>query len=457
MSAVDQLTLQNRLDELVAKFDVPGASVGVLTPDGVTLAASGVLNRETGVEATTDSLFQIGSITKIYVTAMVMRLVERGELDLDVPVRTYLPEFRVSDEDATSTVTLQHLLSHTSGIDGDHFVDFGRGDDALEKYVASCADLGQQFAPSASHSYCNAAFSIIGRLMEVVTGRVWDDLLREEVLDPLGLDRTHTLPEEVIRHRAACGHIGKPGALTLSPQWSMPRSTGPAGIINASAEDLLTFAQAFLNHGVVGDTAWLRPGTTASMLEPQVEVPNPYTLGAQWATGWILYNSVEGRVLYGHDGATLGQGAALRCVPDRGVAVVVLANGGGMVDLHQALLRDLLAETADLELPEPLSPVEGASGGDRSANVGTYVRDALTLRFDESGATGLTATLTVTHALASFVAAEPVVVELLLVSDDVYVGQMPGAEAWTSYVFYSLPDGSRYVHTGGRATARVKD
>src|SRR3712207_978478 len=130
---VDQLSLQARLEELAAKYDVPGASVAVLTGDEVTTAAIGVLNRETGVEATTDSLFQIGSITKVYTAALVERLVERGQLDLDEPVRTYLPEFQVADETATRTVTLRHLLSHCSGIDGDHFEDTGRGDDVLEK------------------------------------------------------------------------------------------------------------------------------------------------------------------------------------------------------------------------------------------------------------------------------------------------------------------------------------
>ena len=286
--------LEQRLRDLCAAHDVPGASVAVLVDGEVVTAATGVLNRDTGVEATTDSLFQIGSITKPYTASLVMRFVERGELDLDVPVATYLPEFRVADPTATRTVTLRHLLSHSSGIDGDHFLDTGRGDDVLERYVASCSALAQQFPVGATMSYCNAGFGITGRVLEKVSGRVWDQVLREELLEPLGLEHTMTLPEEVLRFRAACGHVGEPGSLRLTPQWGIPRSSGPAGLINATAEDTVAFARVFLDRGRAPDgTAWLAEPTVAAMLEPQVAVPDPYTLGAHWGVGWILYQEDE--------------------------------------------------------------------------------------------------------------------------------------------------------------------
>lgn len=452
---IDQSALENRLQELIAKYDVPGASVAVLQDGNVVTAAAGVLNRETGVEATSDSLFQVGSITKVYTAALVERFVERGELDLDVPIVTYLPDFRVADETATTTVTLRHLLSHSSGIDGDHFLDTGRGDDVLEKYVASCAELEQQFPAGATMSYCNAGFNIIGRILEVVSGKVWDQVLRDELLTPLTLDRTCTLPEEVLRFRAACGHVGEPGSLVLTPQWGIPRSSGPAGLINATAEDVVRYAETFLNGGTARNgEAWLSEATVQSMLEPQVTVPNPYTLGAEWAVGWILYQTGE-RLVFGHDGATLGQGAFLRIVPDRNVAVALLSNGGGMGDLSQALLREVLREVADVELATPLSPVDGASGGDRASQVGTYRRAAATMRFTERGETGLTLSIENTSALADVIEAEPVEVDLLPVKQDVYVGRIPGAEAWTPVVFFSLADGSRMVHLGARATGRV--
>jgi CubicO group peptidase (beta-lactamase class C family) len=453
---IDQATLQNRLEELSAKYDVPGASVAVLSGDQVVTAAVGVVNRETGVAATPQTLFQIGSITKVYTAALVARFVERGELDLDEPVRTYLPEFQVADDTATETVTLRHLLSHSSGIDGDHFEDTGRGDDVLEKYVASCSKLEQQFPVGATMSYCNAGFGMIGRVLEKVSGKVWDQVLREELLTPLGLEHTVTLPEEALRFNTACGHVGEPGSLKLTPQWGIPRSSGPAGLINATAEDVVRYAQVFLRGGeTVGGERWLKESTVASMLEPQVEVPNPYTLGSHWAVGWILYRN-DDRVVYGHDGSTLGQGAFLRMVPDRGVAVSLLTNGGGIGDLGDALLRDVLRQTADVELPARVEPVDGASGGDRSTQIGTYVRAASTMKFEEKGESGLTLTVINTSELAEVMDDEDIVVELLPVAEETYVGQLPGAEGWTPVVFFDLDNG-RYVHLGARATERTGD
>ena len=103
-------------------------------------------------------------------------------------MRTYLPEFAVADPEVSAAVTLRHLLSHTSGIDGDNFADFGRGDDCLERYVESCASLEQTHPLGATMSYCNTGFSILGRVIEVVTGKVWDAVMRERLFEPLGLD-----------------------------------------------------------------------------------------------------------------------------------------------------------------------------------------------------------------------------------------------------------------------------
>lgn len=458
VGSLDPAELTARLRELIAEHDVPAASVAVLTPDGTTTAAAGVLNRGTGVEATTDSLFQIGSITKLYTAALVGRLVERGALALDEPVRTYLPDFQVSDPAASTTVTLRHLLTHTSGIDGDHFEDTGRGDDVLAKYVASCAGLAQQFPVGATMSYCNAGFSVLGRVLEVVTGQVWDQVLQNELVAPLGLERTVTLPEDVLRYRAACGHVGEPGKLTVTPQWGMPRSLGPAGLVCASAEDVLGFAEPFLQQGCGPDgQPWLSPDTVTELFQPQVAVPDRWTLGAHWGVGWILYQEAgpgHPLAVVGHDGATLGQSACLRLVPERGVAVALLMNGGATGDLANTLLRELLDSVAGAPLPPRLTPVPGADGGDRSNQVGRYVRAAATLTVAEHGDRGLTLTMVDTSELAHVHDDDAVRVDLEPVEQDVYVGRLPGTQNWTPAVFFQLDDGSRYLHLGARATRR---
>jgi len=202
--SLDAAQWQPRLDLLAREHGVPGAAFGVLRLDddhddgtGARLElATGVLHLGTGVPVTPDALFQVGSITKVWTTTLVMRLVDEGLLDLDAPVVERLPEFAVADGDAAAGITLRHLLTHTSGFDGDTFTDTGRGDDCLRAFVAVLTDSRQLFAPGTAWSYNNAAFVVAGRLVETVTGGTWDAALRERVIEPLGLGRTVTLPEE---------------------------------------------------------------------------------------------------------------------------------------------------------------------------------------------------------------------------------------------------------------------
>ncbi|HVE99055.1 MAG TPA: serine hydrolase domain-containing protein, partial [Mycobacteriales bacterium] len=153
---MDQQALQARLDALRADSGVPGATAAVMRGDEVVEAASGVLDVETGRPVTTDTLFHLASVTKVYTATLVMTLVDEGRIDLDVPITTYLPTFSVPDPDAAKSLTMRHLLTHTSGIDGDKFDSFGRGDDALEQYVESCSTIGQVHPVGATWSYCNS-------------------------------------------------------------------------------------------------------------------------------------------------------------------------------------------------------------------------------------------------------------------------------------------------------------
>jgi CubicO group peptidase (beta-lactamase class C family) len=155
MTPMDNLaaTLQSRLDLLRAEHGVVGASVAVQQGDRVIEAVSGLTNVRTGVEVTPDTIFQLGSISKVYTATLVMQLVDDGLVDLDIPVATYLTSFTNADATAAATITVRQLLSHVSGMDGDVFDDFGRGDDCVEKYVDAMSGLAQTSRPGAFFSY----------------------------------------------------------------------------------------------------------------------------------------------------------------------------------------------------------------------------------------------------------------------------------------------------------------
>src|SRR4030095_6795274 len=150
---------QTRLDTLAEQYDVPGASLAGVHNGVLETAATGVINRNTGVETTPDAIFQIGSITKLLTGTLTLQLVEEGEVALDDPLQRHLPGFMLLSRDAAQSITLRHLLSHTSGIDGDFFERTGTGEDKLARYADACRLLPLLHDPGELFSYCNVGFN----------------------------------------------------------------------------------------------------------------------------------------------------------------------------------------------------------------------------------------------------------------------------------------------------------
>ncbi|MBK6302141.1 MAG: serine hydrolase [Actinomycetales bacterium] len=458
---VDAAHWQHRLTELIARHEVPGATLGILrlgaAPGGgdeVVAAAAGVLNQRTGAPVSADSVFQIGSITKVWTATLAMQLVEQGALDLDAPVRDVLPELRLGDESVAARVTVRHLLTHTSGIDGDIFTDTGRGDDVLAKYVEVLADARQLHPLGETFSYCNSGFGLLGRVIEKVTGQVWDTVLRERIITPLGLTRTGTLPEEALLWDAALGHErGDDGVLRPASQWGIPRSSGPAGLITAPVRDLLEFAAMHLRGGVGsagGGARVLGEAAVAAMQREQVRLPGAFDLGDSWGLGWIRFGWGDDRLI-GHDGNTIGQSAFLRILPRDGLIVALLTNGGNTPDLFRSLYGEVFAALADVTLPPVLAPT-GVSV-DLTDAAGTYERDAE--RIVIGTVDGIpTLTSTALHPLTAD--SDPTqAYELHGFDERTALVRPPAMDTWSAVTFYRTASGTRYVHNHLRATPEV--
>jgi len=368
------------LRDTAKRCKVPGAALAVLHGDAVFEAASGVVNIRTGVEATSDSVFEIGSITKVWTTTLVMQLVDEGRIELDAPVRRYLPELALADRAAAESITVRMLLTHTSGIDGDFFQSTGRGDDAVERYVLACAALPQLHPPGALWSYCNAGFVLAGRIVETLRGGTWDEALRRHLLAPLGTEGMGTLPEQALRFRAAIGHFLHPktGQVVLAPLWPNPRSSGPAGATPfAFARDLCRFARMHLDGGTAsGGARVLSEVSVRAMQEPQLALP-PSSPANAWGLGWMLFDWSGQRVI-GHDGGTAGQFAFLRVVPERRVAVALLTNGGDAGSLYREIFAHVLGRLCGIALP-PLPEANPDLAVDLTRFVGRYERLAASL------------------------------------------------------------------------------
>jgi CubicO group peptidase (beta-lactamase class C family) len=382
---VTKLTdLAPELKELIEKYrredHIPGVTLAVRAGDEVVEYAFGVLSLDTGVEATPDSLFQIGSITKTFTATLVMQLVDEGLVDLDKPVRTYVPEFSVADPEAAENVTVRQLLSHTGGFDGDVFDDFGRGDDTVARYVEALKDRDQVYPPGQSFSYCNSGFSVLGRLVERLRELPsWDAALRKHLIEPLGLGHTVSLAEEAIMFRTAVGHVdgegGNVAEQRVASLWQLPRSTAPAGAtVCASARDLLAWARFHTSGGLAPDgTRVLSAAAATAMREAQTALP-AFDAGyprTSWGLGWEL-DGFEGGKVFGHGGSTIGQASMLEIAPDSDVAYAVLTNGGSPTRLFNAIRSRVLGELAGIDVPPRPTPPSPAIEIDPRRFIGRY-------------------------------------------------------------------------------------
>ena len=245
-AAMEERTLDEVVRDAMAEWQIPGVTVAILHDGKVEPHGYGVISLETDYPTRLDTLFQVGSNSKVFTATLVMRLVEAGLLDLDAPVGRYLPDLTLAEPSAAATITLRQLLSHTSGLEGDRFEETGEGDDALTRYVAGAANWAQVTAPGELWSYCNSGFGIAGRIIEVITGRSFEAAMKARVFDPLGLERSFYFAHEAIVYSAAAGHEQLPGqdAPHVARPYHIRRRAHPAGGIIASAGICLPFCDS---------------------------------------------------------------------------------------------------------------------------------------------------------------------------------------------------------------------
>ena len=360
--------LDEFINKMVKKTGVPGVAVGIYHNGQTITAGYGVTNVEHPLPVTDETLFQIGSITKTYTGTAIMRLVEMGKLDLDAKVRTYIPDFKVSDETASAEATIRNLLTHTAGWEGDVFIDTGSGDDVLARYVTNMAEL-KQIAPLGTVlSYCNSGFAVAGYIIELVTGKNYQEAMKELVLDPLGLSGSYLEPGDVMTHRFASGHNVTPeGAVILRP-WYLTPSTYPAGGIACHVKDLLRYGRFQLGDGRINDdTRLLSSESMALMKSPQITIWGDYKMCITWPI-----RDINGVHVFSHGGGTLGQISILQLVPERNFALAVLTNAGIGGLVAQETSRWSLKEYLELEIPDP-KPIE-SSEEELASYAGFYSR-----------------------------------------------------------------------------------
>lgn len=163
--------LCEKIRPLWPQYKIPGVAMGMYYQGQEHVRGYGVTNVDYPQPVDGGTLFRIGSTTKTFTGTTVMRLVEQGLLDLDAPVRTYLPSLRLADESVAARVRVRQILNHSAGRLGEYYSDFGRGADAITRYVAGMAELPQLTPPGEVFAYNNAAVVLTGHVIERIAGQ----------------------------------------------------------------------------------------------------------------------------------------------------------------------------------------------------------------------------------------------------------------------------------------------
>ena len=320
----------------------PGLALVLVTRDTVVASiAFGVTELGGAGRPVTDTTrFQAGSLSKAFTAAALLQLQEEGLVDLQRPVATYLPWFRVRTPGPP--ITLHHLLTHTAGLPRD------RSDLPSSPYTAlALRDRDPARPAGVRFTYSNIGYQLLSLVLEEVEGRPFAEAIRARVLDPLGL--THTAPSvtQEGRQASATGYQylyddrpPLPGAALVPAPWN-ENSGGDANIVT-TAQDLATFLRMLLGQGVVDGRRVLQPRSFARMVQRTVPAPE---LGRDAFYGYgVVLGTLEGDPILWHSGGMPGFRAMLAGDLDEGLGVVVLMNGpGNPRRLGEYALRALIA------------------------------------------------------------------------------------------------------------------
>jgi len=307
------------------RVGTPGVAVAVVV-DGELFYQQGYGVKKRGLSdpVTPQTVFRIGSVTKMMTAAAVMQQVEAGRVSLSDPVTRVIPEFEIAPPWQADQITIHHLLTHSSGFpDRFFFIDGDTGDDALSEWVENLGTVALHAAPGAFWNYCNPNFMIAGLVVERAGAKPYRRYMKEDIWGPAGMALTTMDPAEVMSWGDwTWGHYTDPGSgfeFKYQPDDYDNGAAAPAGYAFSTSGDLVQWANLLME----GGQGVISPESAASMQAHHVSLdyrPDQfYGLGVFSET----FNGVE---LKQHGGNIPGWGTALLWVPERRFAVAVLAN-----------------------------------------------------------------------------------------------------------------------------------
>ena len=307
----------------MADKGLAAVSIAIVGDQGTLFEKSyGMADPNRKIPAALNTVYRVGSVSKLFTDIAVMQLVEQGKLDLDVPVQRYLPDFRPRNPFGKD-ITLRQLMSHRSGLVREPPVGnyFETTEPSLEKTIASLNKTALVYAPESRTKYSNAAIATVGLVLERTQRKPFAKYVKQAVLDPLGLEQTSFEPTpEITRDLAKAQMWTVDGRAFEAPTFELGMS--PAGSMYTTVRDMGRFISALFAGGRGPKGEVLKPATLQQMWAPQFASPGQKTgYGIGFSVG-----EFQGRRIVGHGGAIYGFATTLKAMPDDKLGVVVVTN-----------------------------------------------------------------------------------------------------------------------------------
>ena len=280
--------------------------------------AYGQANMEWNIPNTPDTRFRLGSITKQFTATVILQLVEQGKIKLDAKLSDYLPDYR---KDTGEKVTIHHLLTHTSGIPSytsqpGFFQNVSRNPYKVDEFVKKYASGNLEFEPGSKYTYNNSGYFLLGAIIERVTGKPYEQVLKQNIFDPLGMKNTGYDHHDTLIPKRASGYSKTPDGYTNAAYLDMSIPYA-AGSLYSTVEDLYLWDQALYTDKV------LSAQSKALMYKPFLE---------NYAYGWAITNASfkqnDPVPMISHDGGINGFSTTIMRFPNEKNLVVMLDNTG---------------------------------------------------------------------------------------------------------------------------------
>lgn len=339
------------VEQLMKRYDVMGATVVLVDGQEIAYAQGfGYADRARSIPSTTDTVYTVSSLTKLFTATAIMQLVEEGKIDLDAPVRTYIPEFRIKSRyPGTDPITVRMLMTHHSGLPSDWgYGLFCKAPMSFRSIVDYLKDKYLSYPPNYILNYSDIGVDLLGLVIERVSGMEYKDFVQHRLFDPLGMSRS-SFPSAAGQPGVSRSyHHGREAAELVARDL-------PSTSLYASARDLAQFAIAMHGRGRLLDTRILREETVESMWVPQndgIPMDMNRRIGLMWQLGRQKLD-YAGRVCF-HHGLSLYHRSTLVMLPDHRLTAIVLTNSDTGDKITERVADEMLRLA--LEVREGIRP-----------------------------------------------------------------------------------------------------